>query len=192
MEEGRGDVTVLLGELTRGNESALDRLLPLVYDELHRLARGYFRDEKADHTLQATALVHEAYLRLVDVRYRGFESRRQFVGFAAALMRRILVDHARERRAQKRGGYKTTLDESIAVSPAEEVDVLALDEALSRLEAIDPDQSRVVELRYFGGLSIEETAELLEISAPTVKRRWSSARAWLKRELRGKPGGSTA
>jgi RNA polymerase sigma-70 factor, ECF subfamily len=192
MEEGRGDVTVLLGELTRGNESALDKLLPLVYDELHRLARGYFRDEKADHTLQATALVHEAYLRLVDVRYRGFESRRQFVGFAAALMRRILVDHARERRAQKRGGYKTTLDESIAVSPAEEVDVLALDEALSRLEAIDPDQSRVVELRYFGGLSIEETAELLEISAPTVKRRWSSARAWLKRELRGKPIGSTA
>jgi len=183
---------VLLGELSRGNESALDKLLPLVYDELHRLARGYFRGERPDNTLQATALVHEAYLRLVEARFQGVESRSHFVGFAAKVMRRILVDHARETRAQKRGGQKTELTESKAFTKGEEVDVVALDEALSRLEAVDPDQSRVVELRYFGGLSIEETAALLRISEPTVKRRWSSARAWLRRELRRNAAGSTA
>ena len=190
MEEIRGDVTILLGQLSGGNKSAVDKLLPLVYDELHRLALGCFQGEQADHTLQPTALIHEAYLRLVDVRYRGFENRRQFIGFAATLMRRILVDHAREKQAQKRGGFKTTLLESMAIAQVGDVDLLALDEALARLEEIDPDQCRVVDLRYFGGLSIEETAELLEISAPTVKRRWSSAKAWLRRELKKRGAGN--
>jgi len=184
MEQVRGDITVLLGELAGGDKAAVDKLLPMVYDELHRLALGCFQGEQADHTLQPTALIHEAYLRLVDIRYRGFENRRQFISFAATLMRRILVDHAREKHAQKRGGHKTTLVESMAIARAGEIDLLALDQALARLEKIDTSQCQVVDLRYFGGLSIEETAEVLGIAEPTVKRRWSSAKAWLRRELK--------
>ena len=192
MEQIRGDVTMLLGELAGGDKAAVDKLLPLVYDELHRLALACFHGEQPDHTLQPTALIHEAYLRLVDVRYRGFENRRQFIGFAATLMRRILVDHAREKQAQKRGGHKTTLIESMAIARVGEVDLLDLDQALTRLEKIDPIQCQVVDLRYFGGLSIEETAELLGLSAPTVKRRWNSAKAWLRRELKKRGAASKA
>ena len=192
MEDIRGDVTLLLGEMVGGNKSAVDKLLPLVYDELHRQALACFQGEERGNTLQPTALIHEAYMRLVDTRYRGFENRRQFIAFAATLMRRILVDHAREKRAQKRGGNKTALDESMLVTRVGEVDVLELDQALARLDAVDADQCRVVELRYFGGLSIRETAQALEISEPTVKRRWASARAWLRREMRGRRAVSKA
>ena len=190
MEQVRGDITMLLGELAGGDKAAVDKLLPMVYDELHRLALGCFQGEQAGHTLQPTALIHEAYLRLVDIRYRGFENRRQFISFAATLMRRILVDHAREKHAQKRGGHKTTLVESMAIARVGEIDLLALDQALARLEKIDPSQCQVVDLRYFGGLSIEETAEVLGIAEPTVKRRWSSAKAWLRRELKKSGSGN--
>src|SRR5579884_2420603 len=183
MGEEAGDVTKLLGNLSKGDDSALSKVFPLVYDELHRLARACFRDENNQNTLQPTALIHEAYLRIVDAKFRGFDSRRQFTAFAATLMRRILVDHARERHAQKRGGFKTSLKDDMAQSAQEEVDVLALDEVLARLEAIDPELSRIVELRYFGGLSVEETAAILQVSEATVKRRWAGARAWLRREL---------
>jgi RNA polymerase sigma factor (TIGR02999 family) len=180
-----GDVTQLLDDLVRGDRSALDRLLPLVYTELHRLACACFRYEHGNITLQPTALVHEAYFRLVDARFSGFEGRKQFFGMAAALMRRILVDHARERAAQKRGGCKTVLDEAAHMSTSEPVDLLDLHDALDRLETLDPDLGKIVELRFFGGLSVDETADTLGISTPTVKRRWSAARAWLGRELAG-------
>lgn len=180
-----GEITQLLEDLTRGDRAALNRLFPLVYPEMRRLAAACLRHEAGNVTLQPTALVHEAYLRLVDAKFSGFEGRRQFFGMAAVLMRRILVDGGRERAAQKRGSCKTTLREGMAAGEPESVDVLDLDEALIRLEAVHPDLGRVVELRYFGGLSVQETAETLGISTPTVKRRWSTARAWLWLELRG-------
>lgn len=180
-----GQVTQLLDQLVNGDRSALEKLLPLVYTELRALARACFRDEHEGATMQPTALVHEAYLRLVDARFSGFESRKQFFGMAATLMRRILVDHARERAAAKRGGQRTTLHDYLAAAEPVTIDVLDLSDALARLEELDPNLGRIVELRYFGGLSVQETAECLELSAPTVKRRWSSARAWLSRELKG-------
>lgn len=181
-----GDITRLLNDLARGDRSALNTLLPLVYDELRRIAGSCSRGEERSATLQPTALVHEAYLRLVETRFSGFESRKQFFGLAATLMRRILVDHARERAALKRGREVTLLDYPADDKNGDPLDLLELNEALEQLEKLDPELGRVVELRFFGGLSVEETADVMGISTPTVKRRWSSARAWLGRKLRGK------
>jgi RNA polymerase sigma factor (TIGR02999 family) len=178
-------VTELLRAWGGGDQAALDRLLPVVYDELRRQAQRYLRRERPGHTLQTTALVHEAYLRLIDQRQARWQTRSQFFGVAAQLMRRILVDHARGRHAAKRGGaaIQVPLEEESAAAQERDVDLLALDEALTRLAAFDPQQARVVELRYFTGLGIEETAEALGVSPATVKREWAMARAWLKREL---------
>ena|SRR5215471_15670720 len=187
-----GEITNLLDEFVRGDRSALEKLLPLVYAELRGLAAACFRNEHAMVTLQPTALVHEAYVRMVGSRFNGFEGRGHFFRMAATLMRHILVDHARERAAQKRGGHRTTLHDAMAAGEPVLVDVLDLNQALEQLEAIDPDLSRIVELRYFGGLSVEETAECLNLSAPTVKRRWGAARAWLSRELKGRPSAQGA
>jgi len=178
------DLTELLLASQAGAPGAVDRLMPLVYDELKVLAAGYLRAERADHTLQTTGLVHEAYLKLVDQRRTTWQNRAHFFGIAAQAMRRILVDHARRRRARKRdAGRPITLDDEVAGSLPDSDEVLAVDEALERLAALDPRQARLVELRYFAGLSIEQTAESLEISPATVKRDWLSAKAWLQREL---------
>ncbi len=169
-----------------GDQAALAQLLPLVYDELRQIAARALRRERADHTLQATALVHEAYLRLVDQSQAQWQNRAHFFGIAAQVMRRLLVDHARRQHTAKRGGAapKITLDAALGVADARTMDVVALDEALTTLAALDPQQSRIVELRFFGGLTIEETAEVVKVSPATVKRDWSIAKAWLYRELR--------
>ncbi len=179
------NVTRLLQAWSGGDREALDRLFPTLYEELRRQAARHLRAERAGHTLQTTALVHEAYLRLVDQREVRCQNRAHFFGIAAQAMRRILVDHARSRHAAKRGGsaIQVPLEEAHAVADASGVDLLDLDEALTRLAALDPQQARIVELRYFSGMSIEETAEVLGISPATVKRDWSMARAWLRREL---------
>ena len=180
------DVTRLLFDLQQGKDGAADQLVPLVYSELHDLAVHYMRGERDDHTLQPTALVHEAYMRLVDQRNASWQNRSHFFGIAAQAMRRILVDHARRKRAAKReGGNRVTLDESVAEAPQRSVDLIALDDALNKLAALDPRQARVVELRFFGGLDIEQTAESLGISPATVKRDWTFARAFLQREMDG-------
>jgi len=180
------DVTRLLQDLQHGREGAADQLVPLVYGELHNLAVHYMRSERGDHTLQPTALVHEAYMRLVDQRHASWQNRSHFFGIAAQAMRRILVDHARRKQAGKReGGDRVTLDESVAEAPQRSVDLIALDDALNKLAALDPRQARVVELRFFGGLDIEQTAESLGISPATVKRDWTFARAFLQREMDG-------
>jgi RNA polymerase sigma-70 factor, ECF subfamily len=178
-------ITQLLIRWGDGDQQALDELMPLVYDELHRLARNYLRRERRDHTLQPTALVHEAYLRLFDQTRVTLHSRAHFFGIAAQMMRRILVDHARLHQAAKRGAgdYKLSLDHVDQAVNQQAVDLIALDEALHRLAAFSPQQSRLVELRFFGGLTIEETAGLLGVSHATVEREWSVARAWLRREL---------
>jgi len=180
------EVTRLLGEIGRGQKDAINQLLPLVYDELHRLARSYFRRERGDHTLQPTALVHEAYLRLVDQR-AVMENRGHFLAVAATQMRRILVDYSRKHAAARRGsaGEKVLLEDTMAIVEQHPLDMLALDDALQKLAELDPDQSRLVELRFFGGLSVEETAEVLGVSTATVKRSWSSARAFLHRQIAG-------
>jgi RNA polymerase sigma factor (TIGR02999 family) len=175
-------VTELLKKWRGGDQAALDALMPLVYDELRRVAHNHLQRERSDHTLQSTALVHEAYLRLVD-RARQLENRQHFFAIAAQLMRQILVDHARKHRSLKRdGGYKLALDEAIKI-PEKDVDLVDLDDALKELSSMDPRQGQVVELRFFGGLSIDETAEVLSISPATVERYWASARAWLYREM---------
>lgn len=181
-----GNVTQLLISAQRGDKAALDRLLPLVYAELRRLAAAYLRRERPNHTLQATALVHEAYLRLVDQRAVDWQNRAQFLGLAAEMMRRILVNYALQNTAQKRGGYRTRLALDDAVSSFTEagVDLISLDEALQRLATLDPRQSRIVELRFFGGLSVEETAEVIGVSAITIKREWRIAKAWLYDQLK--------
>jgi len=187
------EVTQFLRDWGEGDQQALDELLPIVYGELRRLAQHYLSRERPDHTLQPTALVHEAYLRLVDQRGIAWQNRAHFFGVAARLMRRILVDYARRRRAAKRGGGapKITLDRVAAGSQDRPEDVLALDEALTRLAQLDPRQQRIVELRYFSGLTVEDIAETLGISPATVKREWSIARAWLSREIRdGSPSGA--
>jgi len=167
-----------------GDEDALHRLLPLVYEELRRVAQRHLRRERPGHTLQTTALINEAYLRLVDQGAADVRDRSHFVGLTSHLMRQILVDHARARLARKRdGGCRITLAEDLALSEPGESDVLAVDEALSRLAVLDAQQARVVELRYFGGLSIRETSEALGVSEATVKRDWATARAWLHREI---------
>ena len=179
-------VTDLLVHWSEGDQEALNKLIPLVYDELHKLASRYLRRERRDHTLQTTALVHEAYLKLVNQRDANFENRLHFFAVAAQIMRRILVDYARRHHASKRGGdlYKLSLDEALVTSEEKGADLLALDEALERLAAIDPRQSRVVELRIFAGLTLEETAQALNISPSTVRREWSMAKAWLHRQIK--------
>ena len=175
------EVTRLLLRLTDGDGAVLDDLLPHVYAELRRLAGSYLRRERPGHTLQPTALVHEAYLRLIDQTQVRWQNRAHFFGVAAQMMRRILVDHARSQQAEKRGGdvQKLSLDDNIDVSGERASDLVALDEALDRLAEFDPQKSRIVELRFFSGLSVEETAEVLGVSAPTVKRQWRMAKAWL-------------
>jgi RNA polymerase sigma factor (TIGR02999 family) len=167
-----------------GDEDALRRLLPFVYEELRQVARRHLRKERPDHTLQTTALIHEAYLRLVDQGTSEVRDHCHFVALTSHLMRQILVDHARARLAKKRdGGYRVTLAEDMSAVEPQEADVLAIDGALSRLAELDAQQARVVELRYFGGLSIRETSEALGVSEATVKREWAIARAWLHREI---------
>ncbi len=180
------EITRLLRAWRAGDEDALQRLMPLVYEELHRLAQIYMGRERPDHTLQTTALVHEAYIRLVDSAGIGFEDRSHFFALSAQLMRRILVDWARARLSLKRGGEVQILDlnESLVVSPHAGADLVALDDALKTLEAIDPRKSQVIELRFFGGLSVQETAEVLRVSEDTVHRDWRLAKSWLRRELR--------
>jgi len=180
-----GAVTQLLEQARGGDSLALEKLVPLVYGELHRLAARYVRRERPGQSLQATALVHEAYLRLLKDDDLSFQNRAHFLGIAARSMRQILVEHARARGAEKRGGARRriTLDESVAAGEARDVDLLALDEALDRLARQDANQARIIELRFFGGLTNEETAEALGISPATVKRAWTVARAWLFREL---------
>lgn len=178
-------VTQLLIDWSNGDTAAVDKLMPLVYDELRRLARYYMRRERAGATLQTTALVNEAYLRLVDQKKVQWQNRAHFFAIAAQLMRRILIDRARKRYNSKRGGdvRKVSLDQAAIVSTGRSSDLVALDEALTDLEAIDQRKSKVVELRFFGGLNIEETAEVMSISPATVQREWSMAKAWLYREI---------
>ena len=180
-------VTQLLLTWSQGDESALEKLMPLVHQELRRLAHRYMRGERAGHTLQTTALVNEAYVRLVDGKQVSWQDRAHFFAVSARLMRRILVDWARARESQKRGGtpQQVTLDEGLIVSRGRGEDLVALDEALKALAEVDPRKSEVVEMRFFGGLSVEETAEVLKVSADTVLRDWRLAKLWLLRELGG-------
>ncbi|MEO8131665.1 MAG: sigma-70 family RNA polymerase sigma factor [Bryobacteraceae bacterium] len=184
----QADVTRLLVNWTNGDKKALEALLPLVYGELHRLAKRYLRRERSDHTLQSTALVHEAYLRVVDQKGVQWQNRAHFFAVAAQMIRRILVDHARTHNAEKRGGgaCKLELNEAIGVPQRRDLNLVALDDAINTLAEMDPQQGRIVELRFFGGLSIEETAEVLSISPATVKRDWAVAKAWLYRDLSGR------
>lgn len=198
MQKGarKPDITLLLQEWQGGSAEALERLIPLVYGELHMLASRYLARERRDHTLQTTALVNEAYLKLGGQREVDWQNRAHFFGIAAQLMRRILVDHARRDRRVKRGGnaLHLSLEDADPPSPSpriDAIDVYALDRALSRLEAFGPQQGRVVELRYFGGLTIAETAVVMGLSAPTVKREWAVAKAWLYRELTGEAASAT-
>ncbi len=185
MEPAPGEVTLLLQDVRNGDLGAEERLIAVVYKELRRLAASYLRKEAQDHTLQPTALVHEAYLRLTRMEQMDWQSRSHFFGVAAKLMRNILVDHARAHHAEKRGGsYKIIgLDEAFAASPGRAPEILALDEALDRLAKFDPRQCRIVELRFFSGLNEEETGEVLGVSSRTVKRDWRAAKAWLFREI---------
>jgi RNA polymerase sigma factor (TIGR02999 family) len=186
MASPASDVTSLLLAWQQGDQLALDQLLPIVYAELHRLARAQMRGEPSGQTLQTTALVHEAYVRLVDGAHASWNNRAHFFGICARLMRQILVDAARARRAEKRGGDspRVPLEDWVAAEPAKDVEILALDEALSRLAQEDVRRSKVVELRYFGGLTAEETAAVLGVSVETVTRDWKVARLWLRRQLR--------
>jgi RNA polymerase sigma factor (TIGR02999 family) len=179
------DVTRLLQQWSNGQERALDRLVPHIHQELRKLAAGYLKRERPDHTLQPTALVNEAFLKLIDQRAVKWQNRAHFFGIAAQAMRRILVDHARTHAAGKRGGglRRVPLDDEHLIAGTVDVDLLALDEALTRLATIDPQQSRIVELRFFGGLTMEETAEVMRISPATIGREWRIAKAWLSAEL---------
>ena len=185
MKAARHEVTELLQDWSEGDESALERLMPLVYDELHRMAHQHMKREKPGHVLQTSALINEAYLRLVDRPRIHWQNRAQFFGIAARVMRRILVDEARKRKSDKRGGdaIHVTLNEATNVAHEQAANVMALDDALKSLEAIDPRQSKIVELRFFGGLSVDEAAEVLRVSSGTVMRDWVFARAWLKQEM---------
>ena len=180
-----GRVTELLLELSGGNRAAVDELIPFLYRELKRIAAAQLRQERPGHTLQVTALVHEAYLKLVDQRQVNFQNRAHFFGVAAQAMRRVLLDYAKGRARGKRGGdvRKTSLDEALTVSYDRSSELVEIDEALERLAVFDQRQAKVVEMRFFGGLSVEETAEALGVSEPTVKREWAMAKAWLHREL---------
>lgn len=186
----REDVTQVLEQLAEGDKRAADKLLPLVYDEFRALARHYLAQERANHTLQPTALVHEAYMKLVDQTRVDWQGKSHFFAVAAQAMRRILVDHARSRQRDKRGGgrARVVLDEAVALSPQKDEDVLALDEALEKLSGLDPRQAKVVELRFFGGMNVEEVAQALGVSKRTVEGDWTFARAWLSRELSNAEG----
>jgi RNA polymerase sigma factor (TIGR02999 family) len=186
-EKGAMDATQLLRAWSEGDETALNELVPLVEEELHRLARAYMGRERKGHTLQATALVNEVFLRFLHAPNPRWQDRAHFVGIAARLMRRVLVDHARSRGYQKRGGgvQRVPIDEARLITPEPDLDVLAVDRALEAFAKIDPRKSQVVELRFFGGLSVEETADVLGISVETVKRDWRVAKLWLSRELQG-------
>ena len=179
------NVTALLLDCSNGNKESLNKLITVVYDDLRRQAARYLRRERPGHTLQTTALIHEAYLRLVDQKNVRWQNRAHFFGIAARLMRQILVDHARKHHAAKRGGMdvKLQLEEAMIISEGRDVNLVALDEALTRLATIDPRKGRIVELRYFGGLTMQETAEVLGVSLATAKHDWSMARAWLRREI---------
>jgi RNA polymerase sigma factor (TIGR02999 family) len=179
------ELTQLLVDWSNGDKAALEKLLPLIEQELRRLAHRYMSRERAGHTLQTTALVNEAFVRLVNRRNVNWQNRAHFFGIAASLMRTILVDHARSHACAKRGGgaFNLELDETMIVSKQKASEVLALDDALNELARLDPQQSRVVELRFFGGLTVEETAEVLHVSPATIKREWSTAKAWLYHEL---------
>ena len=185
MDRSTHEVTQLLVAWGNGNQAARDQLMSVVYQELHRLAHYYMKRESPDHTLQTSALVNEAYLRLIDQRDVQWRNRTHFFGIAAQMMRRILVDYARNRRYAKRGGgvRELPLDEAITVSEERSAEVVMLDEALERLAEVDPRKSQIVELRFFGGLSIDETAEVLSVSPGTVMRDWTLAKAWLRREM---------
>jgi RNA polymerase sigma-70 factor (ECF subfamily) len=180
------DVTSLLKKLAEGNQDAARELIPVIYQELHRLAAGHLRYERPDHTLQPTALVHEAYIKLVAQRNTDWQSRAHFFAVASNLMRRILVDYARRQMRAKRGAgqAKLSLDEVVLLSPDRPDNLLALDECLTRLEKLDARQSRIVELRYFGGLKVNEVAQVLGVSPTTIRREWTSAKAWLYGELK--------
>jgi RNA polymerase sigma-70 factor, ECF subfamily len=184
------EVTQLLKAWGQGDEGALDRLIPLVQQELHRLAHHYMSREKIDHTLQTTALVNEVYLRIVDIAQVSWQDRAHFFAISARMMRRILTDFARARNYQKRGGaaVHVSFDEALAVSQGQDAEIVAVDEALVALATVDARKSQVVELRFFGGLSVEETAEVLKVSPETVKRDWRFAKAWLHRVLSGEKG----
>jgi RNA polymerase sigma factor (TIGR02999 family) len=189
METSPHEVTRLLQAWSAGEQGAFDKLVPVVYQELHRLAQRYMAQERPGHTLQTTALVNEAYLRLLGGKQVSWQNRAHFFGVSAQLMRRTLVDFARSRRSVRRGGdvQAVSLDEALAVSPEPGADLVALDDALQALAAIDPRRGQVVELRFFGGLSVEETAEVLKVSAETVMHDWKLAKAWLQRELEAAP-----
>jgi RNA polymerase sigma-70 factor (ECF subfamily) len=188
------DVTRLLRAWSQGDDGALDALVPLVEAELRRLAKGYMVRERKEHTLQPTALINEAFVRLVDARHIQWQDRAHFLGITARLMRRVLVDHARARGYKKRGNgvINVPLDEGMAVSPPPDVDVVALDAALEALAVVDARKGRVIELRFFGGLTVEETAEVLQVSSDTVKRDWRLAKLWLLREMEGGDRGGRA
>ncbi len=182
------NVTELLLQFSKGNQAAVNDIFPLIYDELKRIANNYLRNERVSHTLQPTALVHEAYLKLIDHTRIDWQNRAHFLGMAATMMRQILIDHARRHRAGKRGGEheNLSLEESIVIVAGEKsMDLIALDDALKELEKFDPTKSRLVELRYFGGLSVEETAEVMGVSEITVKRHWRMAKAWLAEAMNG-------
>jgi len=180
------NVTRLLLDWSNGDKSALEKLIPLVYDELRRMARQYMRRERPGHTLESTALVNEAYIKLIDCSRVGWQNRAHFFAVAAQLMRRILIDHARSRNYAKRGGgvRKVSLDEAAILSEERASELIAIDNALTNLAAIDPRKSQIVELRFFGGLNLEETAEVLGVSSPTVQREWRKAKAWLYQEVK--------
>jgi RNA polymerase sigma factor (TIGR02999 family) len=180
------EVPRLLAAWRSGERGALEKLMPLVYSELRRMARGYMRGQRRGHTLQTTALVHEAYLRLVHVQRTGDRNRIHFFALASHAMRSVLLDHARRQHRARRGGtlQKVSLDETAAIVPSRNEELIAIDEALNRLSLLDSRKSRIVEMRYFGGLSFEETAEALELAPITVKREWLKAKTWLYRELR--------
>ena len=181
-----GDVSKLLRAWRDGDQSALQKLTPIVYSELHRLARRYMRAERVGHSLQTTALVNEAYMRLVDYKRMQWQNRAHFFAVSAQLMRRILVDHARRRNLKRGGGLKkVSLEDTAILGGSPGADLVALDDALKQLAKLDPRKAQVVEMRFFGGLSVEETAEVLKVSPVTVMRDWSTARAWLYRELLG-------
>jgi RNA polymerase sigma-70 factor (ECF subfamily) len=184
------DLTTLLVSWSNGDKGALDEMTPLLYEELRGLARYFLSAERSSHTLQPTALVHEAYMRLIDQHSVNWRNRAHFLGVAATMMRRILINYAEARKAAKREGQANavSLDEALNISTGSSLDVLDLDRALDRLAELDPQQCRVVELRCFGGLTVEETAEVLAISPATVKREWSTARLWLLQQMEGRPG----
>jgi RNA polymerase sigma factor (TIGR02999 family) len=186
VESSPSEVTALLTQLSRGDKSVIERLMPLVYDELHRRAAGYMRQERSDHTLQPTALVHEAYLKLVEQRETNFRNRVHFFAVAAKMMRRILIDHARARLSAKRGGEQNpiSLEDADNLRTDTPRGLLAVDEALKRLETLDPRQEQIVEMRFFGGLTVKETAEVLGVSTRTIEREWTIARAWLYVQLK--------